>query len=223
MRSSFSIIGPVMVGPSSSHTAGAAKIGRMVRNIMGEDLVKVNVFMHGSFAATGIGHGSDLAIIAGLLGFREDDERIRAAFSIAEEKGMEYKIYHKDLGNLVHPNTMLLEVTGISGNSIKVIGSSVGGGNIIITSIDDYPIEFTGDYDAMITIHRDAPGLVASISGLLATEGINIAFLRLSRKRKGAEALMIIETDNPISEKIVEKVREMETVQYVFAVRRLEE
>lgn len=198
MKGVFDIIGPIMIGPSSSHTAGATRLGKLARAILGEEPCQVLVKLHGSFAKTYRGHGTDKAIAAGLLGFSADDERIPTALTLAVAAGMKIEFIKADLG-AVHPNTACLEMVGQSGRKAIVMGSSIGGGSIIVTKINGYQVELTGEYATLITIHEDRPGVVALVTQVLAQEEVNVAFMRVSRQERGAEALMILESDEPIS------------------------
>ncbi len=198
MKGVFDIIGPVMIGPSSSHTAGATRLGKLARAILGEEPCQVLVKLHGSFAKTYRGHGTDKALVAGLLGFSADDERIPTALTLAGAAGMKIEFIKADLG-AVHPNTACLEMVGQSGRKAIVMGSSIGGGSIIVTKINGYQVELTGEYATLITIHEDRPGIVALVTQVLAQEEVNVAFMRVSRQERGAEALMILESDEPIS------------------------
>lgn len=193
----FDIVGPVMIGPSSSHTAGAARLGRMARIILGEEPRSVVIELHGSFAQTYRGHGTDKALVAGLLGYNADDPRIKEAIAIAARENFEVVFRTADLGD-VHPNTASFELTGVSGRKVRMAGASVGGGNIKVTNIDGYVVELTGEYHTLISIHQDKPGVVARITELLARDNVNIAFMRVSRRERGSQALAIIEADQPI-------------------------
>lgn len=217
MRGVFDIVGPVMIGPSSSHTAGAARLGRMARTILGEVPVEAIMELHGSFAQTYKGHGTDKALVAGLLGYATDDERIRNALHIASEEGLQVTFITANLGE-VHPNTVAMLLTGSSGRKVRVVGASVGGGNILITEIDGYPVELTGDYHTMITIHQDKPGIIALVTHALSQEGVNIAFMRVSRQERGARALMIIEADQGISEEALRLVSGIGAVKVALLV-----
>lgn len=217
MRGVFDIVGPIMIGPSSSHTAGAVRLGRMVGLILGEKPEKATVYLHGSFALTHKGHGTDKAITAGLLGMETDDERIRDVFDLIQERGLEIEFVPANLGD-VHPNTAKIVAVGSSGRQVKVMGASVGGGNIVVTQIDDYPVELTGSYHTLITIHEDKLGIVAIVSHILSQNSINIAFMRVSRQDRGAQALMIVETDQAISDKLLQSVRNLEGVNVALAI-----
>lgn len=205
MRGVFDIVGPIMIGPSSSHTAGAVRLGKMARIILGEEPQDAVIELHGSFSQTYKGHGTDKALVAGLLGYGTDDERIRNALDIAKTQGLQVTFATIHLGD-VHPNTVALLLTGSSGRKVRVVGASIGGGNIIITEVDGYPVELTGEYYTMITIHQDKPGIIASVTHALSQECVNIAFMRVSRQERGAQALMIIEADQAISEEALRLV-----------------
>jgi L-serine dehydratase len=194
----FDIIGPIMVGPSSSHTAGAVRLGLAGRVIMGGQPSRAALTLHGSFAQTYRGHGTDVALVAGILGMRPDDERIPDSFRIAREQGMEFSFSCADLGD-VHPNSVLMELAGPNSSHTAVAGSSVGGGNILITRIDGFDVDFTGTSHALIVSYRDQPGVIAKITSILATEDVNIAAMRVSREGRHARALAIIELDQPVS------------------------
>ena len=217
MKGVFDIIGPIMIGPSSSHTAGAARLGKVARTILSEEPCQAKIKLHGSFAQTYRGHGTDRAIVAGLLGFAADDERIRTSLSLAAAAGLAIEIEKVDLG-AVHPNTVCIEMIGQSGRKAQVTGSSIGGGNIVVTKINGYDVELTCEYATLITIHEDRPGLVALVTQVLAQEAVNVAFMRLSRQERGAEALMIIEADEPISHHAYETVASLSNVKLAMLV-----
>lgn len=206
--SAFDIIGPAMIGPSSSHTAGAARLAKVARIIAGGNIKSVKFFLHGSFAKTYRGHGTDKALVAGILGMDPWDERLKNSMEIAKDLGLSIDFIETDLGDR-HPNTVKFELTRDDGNIIDVIGSSVGGGNIIITEIDGDPLEFTGEYPTLIIRHEDVPGMVSKVTAQLYDEGINIAFMKVYRSDKGSKATMIFETDNKVTEKIVEKISKL--------------
>ena len=217
MHGVFDIVGPIMIGPSSSHTAGAARLGKMARIILGEEPVEARIELHGSFAHTYKGHGTDKALVAGLLGFATDDERLRQALIIAGEKGLRVSFAAVDLGS-VHPNTVAMNLTSQSGRSTRVVGASVGGGNILITEIDGYAVELTGSYHTMIAVQQDKPGIISLITHALAQEGVNIAYMRVSRQERGALALMIIEADDPISPEALHLVQGISAVKVALLV-----
>lgn len=202
----FDIIGPVMIGPSSSHTAGAARIGRMVREILGDEIVSATITLYGSFAKTGHGHGTDKALVAGLMGYAPDSGTIRDALSIAEERGISirFNVSEEDMG---HPNVAEIFATGKAGKSITVVGRSLGGGRVKITSIGGYPVEITGEEYTLLTRHNDVPGIVADVASVLAEEKVNISHMRVFRKGKGREAVMVIHTDQKIPGAVIEKIQ----------------
>ena len=203
----FDILGPVMVGPSSSHTAGAVRIGRMARRLLGESTpVIAKITLSGSFAATGRGHGTDRAIIAGLLGMHTDDERIPDSFSLAQEAGMGYVFSSANLSG-EHPNTAKIELTGKSGKTLSVIASSLGGGRIMVVEMNGLRVSFSGDLPTLIVQNRDLPGHVRDVSDILAKESVNIATLHLYRDYPGGNAVMIIETDKAVHQESLEALR----------------
>jgi len=217
----FDILGPIMVGPSSSHTAGAVRLGAMARKILGEEPVAGTIHLHGSFAKTGKGHGTNLALIAGLLGMAPDDERIPESISIAKERGLNFTFEIEDLGD-VHPNTVKFDLLGMTGSHAQIVGSSIGGGTIVIRQINDFRVEIRGDYPTLVILHQDLPGLVAQVTLLLATSQTNIARMLVSREKRGAQALMVVETDEKIEEAILVLMRRLPKIYQVLAIEPLE-
>ena len=198
----FDILGPVMVGPSSSHTAGAVRIGYTARKLLQDKPVEVKIGLHGSFADTGTGHGTDRALIAGLLGMRPDDTRIPDSFEIAEQQGLVFsfeKIRLKD----AHPNTALLTLRGESGHCLEIQAASVGGGRIMIRRLDGIEISFSLEKPTLIVNNEDKPGYVAKVAALLSEEQINMASMQLYRNHKTGQAIMVLETDQSVSEAAV--------------------
>jgi L-serine dehydratase len=193
-RSVFDIVGPVMIGPSSSHTAGACRLGSLALAVFGSTPKRAHILLHGSFASTGPGHGTDLALVAGLLGMHPDDARIPSAFEMADTVGLSVSFAEADLGD-VHPNTAVLELEDAAGRLVVIRGSSLGGGDVVVTQIDAFEVEVTGDLPLLVVGHVDRPGVIAAVTGLLAQSGVNVASMRMSRARRGASALMLIETD----------------------------
>ncbi len=216
-RSLFEIVGPVMIGPSSSHTAGAARLGGLARAIIGQTPCSARVLLHGSFATTGQGHGTDLAIVAGLLGIAPDDPQIRDAFALAGAAGLTFSFDEADLGE-VHPNTAQLEMTDAQGREWIVRGSSLGGGDVIVTLVNDFPVQITGELPVLLVVHHDQPGVVAAVTARLAADVINIAGMQVSRERRGARALMLIATDQPVAEEIAASVAAIDGVTSVRQV-----
>lgn len=213
----FNILGPIMIGPSSSHTAGAERIGRAAKTIFGKPVVSAKFLLHGSFATTYRGHGTDRALVAGILGMDTDDERIRESFDIAEAQGISIAFEAADLGD-VHPNTVEVQLAGEDGESITVRGSSVGGGSIRITAIDGEPVDFDGSLPVLILKHKDQQGMISRISFTIAMQGINIANLKVSRESKGQTATTIVETDTVVPQGAVNEIASLAGVISVRAV-----
>ena len=198
----FDIMGPVMIGPSSSHTAGAARIGLITRHLLGCRPAAVELVLHGSFAATGKGHGTDRALVAGLLGMRPDDIRIPRAFALAREAGMEVKVSTAVLRG-AHPNTVLLRVRDSAGRQMEVDASSLGGGRVRVNAIDGLEATFTGDYPTLIIRNEDKPGIVSEVTSLLSRYGANIATMQLYRDRRGGLAVMVMEFDEGLPPELI--------------------
>ena len=215
MVSILDIIGPVMVGPSSSHTAGACRLGLLARGLVGGTPDKAKIELHGSFARTGEGHGTDKAIAAGLMGFRPDDDRIRNALEIAERDGLQYAFDKTTLDEEAHPNTVRMSLERGDRSAIMV-GSSLGAGRVLVSEIDGFPVEVSGNYHTVVLVAEDIPGSVARIATLLAEDGLNIATLRLTRKRKGGDAFMVIELDEYPDERVRDHIRALPWVRWAF-------
>ena len=190
----FDVIGPIMTGPSSSHTAGALRIARMARSLLAAAPARAEFTLYGSFAHTQSGHGTDKAIIAGIMGMAPDDERIRRAPELAAAAGLAVSIETVELDG-AHPNTARILLWDAAGRTVTVQGASVGGGNILITSVNGMEVQITGQYTALIVLHRDAPGTIAAVTDVLAAHGVNICNFRLARREKGGVAVMTIEMD----------------------------
>lgn len=202
----FDILGPVMIGPSSSHTAGAARIGRITLALLGAPAVKADIFLHGSFAKTYKGHGTDKALIAGIMGMATDDSRIRRAPELAREQGLEVTIVTGDIDG-AHPNTARVTLTDAGGNMVSLLGSSIGGGNILVKEVNGMEVSITGQHTTLIVLHRDAPGTIASVTEVMADAGVNICNFRLSRQSRGGEAVMTIEIDGSFGPELNEKIK----------------
>lgn len=213
----FDIIGPIMIGPSSSHTAGAVRLGRLAQAVFGEIPEQVDIFLHGSFAKTYKGHGTDVALVAGLLGLDTDDAGIASALELAKVRGLTVSFIPADLG-AVHPNTAKL-VMRKQGRKREVLGSSIGGGNIVVTQIDEFTVDLRGDFYTIIATYLDRPGMVAKVSALLAKGRVNIAQMKVSRVDKGAQALMVVETDNQVPDEIAEEIRGLEGIQSLLKIK----
>ena len=207
----FDIVGPVMVGPSSSHTAGAVRIGQVSRHLLGESVKEAKILLHGSFLATGKGHGTDKALVAGLLGMTADDIRIPDSFEIAEESGMKFEIGKIQLKN-AHPNSVKLLLVGESGRNLEIIACSLGGGRIKICTIDGLEANFSGEYTTLVVHNDDQPGHVAEVASMLSHKSINIATLNLYRDKRGGYAVMVVETDQTIPEDSIKWLEHLEGV-----------
>lgn len=207
----FDIIGPVMIGPSSSHTAGAARIGRYALNILGTEPVRADIYFSGSFAKTYKGHGTDKAIVAGILGMNTDDPGIKYSFDTAEHRGLEFYFHTCEIENS-HPNTAFVVLTSETGRKVEVQGASIGGGNIIITKINGTPVEITGKFTTMIVLHKNIPGMISDVTSVLAKYGINIGRFDLRRNPRGGRGVMIIELDSDLPEHINDEIKAMDNV-----------
>lgn len=216
----FDIIGPVMVGPSSSHTAGAAKIGRIARNILGAEPVKIHILLHGSFAATYRGHGTDRALVGGILGMEPHNPLIRDALYIAGQKGIQLTIETGNLGD-VHPNTARVILESGSGETVEVIGSSIGGGQVKIIQVDGFSLEMSGEYTTLVCTYHDRPGMVAKVSSILAQHKVNIAFMRVSRRSSDRKALMVLETDQSIPPEAVAEIQDLAELERAKVITQL--
>jgi L-serine dehydratase len=194
----FNILGPVMVGPSSSHTAGAVRIGYAARRLLDEEPVRAELLLHGSFAATGRGHGTDRALAAGLLGMTPDDMRIPDSLEIARSRGIDITVGEIRLRD-AHPNTAVIRALGESGREIEMTAASLGGGRIRITGINGFATSFSGELPTLVISNRDTPGCVAQVTTALSQKSVNIAAMQLYRASRGDKAVMVIEVDQPVS------------------------
>lgn len=207
----FDILGPVMVGPSSSHTAGAVRIGYISEKLLQDHVMKAEILLHGSFATTGIGHGTDKALIAGLLGMHPDDIRIPDSFALAKKAGMEFTFSTVTLKD-AHPNTAVLRLTGEYGRKIEVQAASIGGGRILIAKLDGIEVNFTAEKPTLIVHNVDQPGHVAQVTSMLAERNVNIATLQLYRDKRGGYAVMVIETDQEVPQDSVEWLEQLDGI-----------
>ena len=204
----FDIIGPNMIGPSSSHTAGALRIAYLAGRLIPGGAKKVEFTLYGSFAHTYRGHGTDRALLAGIMGFGPEDLRIRDSFRIAQERGLEYRFHVDTVTTGLHPNTVGIALTGADGHTIHVTGVSVGGGSVRLRELDGVEIDLSGEYDTVVVKQYDKPGVVAYITKTLSDCGVNIAFMRLYRENRGKLAYTIVEADQPIKRETVHRIRE---------------
>ena len=193
----FDILGPVMVGPSSSHTAGAVRIGLIARRLLGGQPATAKITLSGSFAATGTGHGTDRALVAGLLGMKPDDIRIPDSFALAVEQGLAFTFDKIELKE-AHPNTAILQLSTAGGRELEVQASSLGGGRIMVNKLDGINVNFNGDSPTLIVHNLDQPGHVAEVTSMLSHKSVNIATMQLYRNHRGGYAVMVIETDQDI-------------------------
>ena len=210
----YDIIGPVMVGPSSSHTAGAVKIGYVSRKLMAQPIVKAQILLYGSFLATGKGHGTQIAIVAGLLGMKTDDSRIPESFRLAKEAGMEISFGEAELKD-AHPNSAQLILTGADGKELEIVGESIGGSRINIASIDGLSANFSGDYPTLIVHNLDQPGHVAEVTSMLSHKSVNIATMQLYRAGRGGHAVMVIECDQEVPGESIQWLSHLEGIEKV--------
>ena len=220
MNSIFDIIGPVMIGPSSSHTAGAARLGKMARCICGSVPKKVEMTLYGSFAKTYKGHGTDRALLGGLLGFKEDDKRIRNGKELADEASLDYTFIESPL-DIGHPNVVKFDLYGEKERHMSVVGRSIGGGQIMITEVDGNDMSITGDEFTLVVFHEDKPGAISLISQALSESDINIASMRVFRKGKYKDAVMVITTDSVVNPITVQFMRECPGIQDVMTFEAL--
>jgi L-serine dehydratase len=204
--SAFDVLGPNMIGPSSSHTAGAVAIGLLAQKMIPGTICSVTFTLYGSFANTYKGHGTDRALLGGIMGFQTDDERIRDSFLIAQERGLNYTFIANQTETDTHPNTVDIIMINDKGDEMVVRGESLGGGKVRISKINQVDVDFTGEYSAAIIIHQDKPGVIAHITRCLTDHNVNIAFLKLFREDKGATAYSIIESDERLPLAIIEEI-----------------
>ena len=207
----FDILGPVMVGPSSSHTAGAVRIGLVTRQLLGSEPLRAEFLLHGSFASTGRGHGTPRALVAGMLGFSPEDGRIPESFEAAADRGFEFTFGTCRLRD-AHPNSVLIKAWGADGGCVSVGASSPGGGRVRVFLLDGLATDFTGNLPTLIVRNDDRPGCVSRVTGAVAGYGLNVATLRLDRDNKGGSALMVIECDQPIPPELLTELRGMEGI-----------
>ena len=207
----FDILGPIMVGPSSSHTAGAVRIGNIARTLLGNEPVEAKLLLQCSFAETGRRHGTDRALVAGLLGMQPDDLDIPNSFALARERGLHFTFGEVQLRE-AHPNTVVLDLTGQGGEHLKVQACSIGGGRSQVDKLDDVPVGFTGEYNTLIIYNQDDCGYVSEVSKALSQAQVNIANMRLRRQGKGGLAIMVIEVDQKIPQSVITSLRKLEGI-----------
>lgn len=218
----FDIIGPIMIGPSSSHTAGACRIGYTAQKIIKLPITEVEFVLYGSFAKTYKGHGTDIALLGGFLGLKPDDERIVDAFKIAENRGLKYSFMTSE-DDTDHPNTVKIIAHTNRLEQWEIIGVSIGGGKMIIRSINGIDVQYTGDYNTLVTHHKDSSGMLARIATVLSENRINIAFMKLYREEKGLKAIGIIEADENIEQQVIDELLRLDGMLYVNVIGKIYE
>ena len=214
----FDVIGPNMIGPSSSHTAGANVIGYLAQKLAPDKITKVTFRLYGSFAKTYHGHGTDRALLGGLLGFRSDDKRIVDSFQLAEDSGLAFEFVPDFEEKDVHPNTADIIMECADGKTMNIRGESLGGGKARICRINGVEVDFTGEYSAMLVIQIDRPGVLAHITHCLSESSVNIAFMRLFREAKGNTAYTFVESDSPIPQNVIPAVKLNANVKEVMLI-----
>lgn len=221
MTGLFDILGPTMVGPSSSHTAGACRLGYVTRAIAGGTPERAEIALHGSFAMTGEGHGTKKAIVGGLLGYRPDDARLRDSLERAREAGLDVSFESVDLGQEAHPNTARLRVWR-GGEETTVLGASIGGGRIRMVEVDGFAVSLTGRLPTLVVYADDVPGTIAAIAGMFAERNLNLATMHVDRTGRGEQALMTIEVDDHIPDDLLAGLQEQPWVHWIRSIRRLD-
>ena len=217
--SAFDVLGPNMIGPSSSHTAGAVAISLLAQKMISGPVLKADFILYGSFAKTYKGHGTDRALLGGIMGFETDDIRIRNSFAIAKERGLAYTFTTNEREKEVHPNTVDIRLENEKHDVLTVRGESLGGGKVRITRINQVEGDFTGEYSAVIVIHQDKPGVVAHITKCLSDCNVNIAFMKLFREDKGATAYSIVESDERLPNEVISHIKENPNVHDTMLVQ----
>ena len=211
----FDVISPIMVGPSSSHTAGAIRLGLMARNIYSKPIEKVYFKLYNSFAQTGFGHGTQKGLFAGILGHSVSDMKIKNIFDLV--KDVEYKFeYAEDLSR--HPNSVDIEIN----DDMKISGESVGAGEIKITSINGFSVSISGNYHTILLMYKDKPGMISTVSNIIQSQNINIASLHCDRNEKGGTASMYIALDVQAPDNIVDIISKIDDVYFATQIRKLE-
>lgn len=215
----FDVLGPNMIGPSSSHTAGACSIALLARKMLGEPARSVEFTLYGSFAGTWKGHGTDRALLGGIMGFSTDDSRIPRAYELAREQNLDWHFSCNETETEVHPNTVDIRLTGITGQVITLRGESIGGGKVRISRINGIEVDFSGEYHTLIVVHKDCIGMAAHITSCLSQGEVNIAFMKLFREARGDKAYSIVEFDGVLPDHVRQKIQEKEHVEQVMLIR----
>lgn len=213
----FDIVGPVMIGPSSSHTAGAARIGNMAHQFAGDDIVSVKFYLHGSFAKTYRGHGTDKALLAGVLGYTESDEHLKQAFEIAHSRGISYDFIEKDLGD-VHPNSVQIVIEAKEGKKISLIGSSIGGGNIQIIQLNGIDLTISGEHPTIIAKHQSSKSVLLGITAILTQYDHDVLFMSFFKKNKDGEGIIVVEVADAVNNFVIESIKHMPGITDVYLI-----
>ncbi len=213
----FDIVGPVMIGPSSSHTAGAARIGNMAHQFAGDDIVSVKFYLHGSFAKTYRGHGTDKALLAGVLGYTESDEHLKQAFEIADSRGISYDFIEKDLGD-VHPNSVQIVIEAKEGKKISLIGSSIGGGNIQIIQLNGIDLTISGEHPTIIAKHQSSKSVLLGITAILTQYDHDVLFMSFFKKNKDGEGIIVVEVADAVNNFVIESIKHMPGITDVYLI-----
>ncbi len=216
----FTVAGPIMVGPSSSHTAGAAKLGRVAKQIVGKDFDRVEFFLHGSFEKTGKGHGTDKALLAGVMGIKEDDDRLPNSFEIAQKAGLQFSFGEITLEN-AHENSVRIIFYNKEEKIAQIEGASIGGGEILITKIDGYEVKIRSNLTTIFVRQNDKKGVISHVAEVLSQNDINIATMNVSRSAKAADAMCIVEVDGDIDENLAENLAANENIKFVKIIKHL--
>jgi len=220
MVSLFDILGPTMVGPSSSHTAGACRLGQMARAITGGTPERARIALHGSFAATGEGHGTHRALVGGLIGLPPDDLRLRHAYDEAAAAGLEWEFEEVDLGDDAHPNTAVV-TTWLEGVETTMRGASLGGGRIEVSAVDGFPVSLGGDYHTLVVLAHDEPGTIAAVATVLSGHRVNLATMRVDRTGRHQDALMTIEADEPVGDAAFQAIRSFPWMRWARRIEKI--
>ncbi len=213
----FDIVGPVMIGPSSSHTAGAARIGKMANHFSGDEILSVKFYLHGSFAKTYRGHGTDKALLAGVLGYSESDEHLRQAFEIADERGITYSFIEEDLGE-VHPNSVKIEIDVADGRKISLIGSSIGGGNIQIIHLNGIDLTISGEHPTIIAKHQSSKGVLLGITAIMTQYDNDVLFMSFYKKNKDGDGIIVVEVEDKVDKKVIDSIKCMPGITDVYLI-----
>jgi L-serine dehydratase len=213
----FDIVGPVMIGPSSSHTAGAARIGNMAHQFAGDDIVSVKFYLHGSFAKTYRGHGTDKALLAGVLGYIESDDHLKQAFEIADSRGISYDFIEKDLGD-VHPNSVQIVIEAKDGKKISLIGSSIGGGNIQIIQLNGIDLTISGEHPTIIAKHQSSKSVLLGITAILTQYDHDVLFMSFFKKNKDGEGIIVVEVADAVNNFVIESIKHMPGITDVYLI-----